>query len=117
MAPTDPGIDQNVRGTGGRFVDTLLAVALSLRDAYPDGVVFVDLSALNDAALVAPAVAQALGLREEGALGVHELLVAHLRNKRLLLALDNVEQIIEAASSIADLVAACPLLAMLSRCP
>nr|MDQ2831208.1 tetratricopeptide repeat protein [Chloroflexota bacterium] len=90
-----------------------LAVALSLRDAYPDGVVFVDLSALNDAALVAPAVAQALGLREEGALGVHELLVAHLRNKRLLLALDNVEQIIEAASSIADLVAACPLLAVL----
>ena len=90
-----------------------LAVALSLRDAYPDGVVFVDLSALNDAALVAPAVARALGLREEGALGVHELLVAHLRNKRLLLALDNVEQIIEAASSIADLVAACPLLAVL----
>jgi len=90
-----------------------LAVALSLRDAYPDGVVFADLSALNDAALVAPAVARALGLREEGALGVHELLVAHLRNKRLLLALDNVEQIIEAASSIADLVAACPLLAVL----
>jgi len=58
-------------------------------------------------------VARALGLREEGALGVHELLVAHLRNKRLLLALDNVEQIIEAASSIADLVAACPLLAVL----
>jgi len=27
MAPTDPGIDQNVRGTGGRFVDTLLQTA------------------------------------------------------------------------------------------
>ncbi len=90
-----------------------LAVALSLRDAYPDGVVFVDLSALNDAALVAPAVAWALGLREEGALGVHELLAAHLRDKRLLLALDNVEQVIEAAAPIADLVAACPLLAVL----
>ena len=90
-----------------------LAVALSLRDAYPDGVVFVDLSALNDAALVAPAVAWALGLREEDALGVHELLAAHLRDKRLLLALDNVEQVIEAAAPIADLVAACPLLAVL----
>ncbi len=90
-----------------------MAVAMSLRDAYPDGVVFVDLSALNDAALVEPTVAQALDVREEGALGIHETLSAHLRDKRLLLVLDNVEQVIEAAMPIAELVAACPLLSAL----
>ncbi|MCA1600039.1 MAG: AAA family ATPase, partial [Chloroflexi bacterium] len=90
-----------------------LAVARSISDDYPDGVVFVDLSSLNDAAFVAPTVAQALNVREEGALDIHATLSAHLRDKRLLLVLDNVEQVIEAALPIADLVAACPLLAVL----
>jgi len=41
MAPTDPGIDQNVRGTGGRFVDTLLVESreswvVSVRRATPE---------------------------------------------------------------------------------
>ncbi len=90
-----------------------LAIAHSTRDSYPDGVVFVDLSGLDDAALVLPAIARALSIREEAARGVHQALSAFLRDKRLLLVLDNVEQVIEAATPIAELVAACPLLTVL----
>jgi len=91
-----------------------LAVAAELRDAYPDGVTFVDLSALRDPALVAATVARALGLREEGALGARDLLPAYLRDKRVLLVLDNLEQVVEAAPLVGELVAACPSLAVLA---
>jgi len=90
-----------------------LAVAQSLRSAYPDGAVFVDLSAVSDAGLVASALAQALGAREEGARGTRETLLAHLQDKSLLLILDNVEQVIAAGTLVAELVAACPRLAAL----
>jgi predicted ATPase/DNA-binding XRE family transcriptional regulator len=82
-----------------------LAIAHRLRTAYPDGVVFVDLSALRDPFPIAPAVARALGLREDGARGPRDLLVAFLRAKRLLLVLDNFEQVIGAAPLLAELVA------------
>ncbi|HWE63745.1 MAG TPA: tetratricopeptide repeat protein [Chloroflexota bacterium] len=90
-----------------------LTVATVLRDAYPDGVTFVDLSALRDPALVAPTVAQALGLRGEGARGARDLLLMSLRERKLLLVLDNFEQVVEAASLLGELTAACPHLSVL----
>jgi predicted ATPase/transcriptional regulator with XRE-family HTH domain len=91
-----------------------LAVAVSLSDAYPDGVAFVDLSALRDPALVAPTMARALGLREAGARDAREVLLAHLRDRSLLLVLDNFEQVVIAAPLVGGLVAACPGLAVLA---
>ncbi len=91
-----------------------LAVAAALRDAYPDDVAFVDLSAQRDPALVAATVSRALGLREEGALGARELLLAYLRDKGMLLVLDNLEQVVEAAPLVGELVAACPSLVVLA---
>lgn len=90
-----------------------LAAATLLHDDYPDGVIFVDLSALRDPALVVASVAQAVDVREGGDRSVRELLLAHLQSRRLLLLLDNFEQIVEAAPSVAELVAACPHMVVL----
>jgi len=89
------------------------AVALDIQDVYADGVVFVDLSALRDPTLVLPIMAQTLGLREVGPRGIDALLLASLRPKHLLLVLDNFEQVVDAAPSVAELVAACPRLVAL----
>jgi predicted ATPase len=91
-----------------------LAVATIVQDTFADGAVFVDLSALRDPVLVAPTVAHALGIGETGAHGAGELLAALLQSKHLLLVLDNVEQVLEAAPIVATLVATCPRLVVLA---
>jgi len=90
-----------------------LAVAAALQGDYPDGVAFVDLSALRDPALVAATVARAVGLRESGDQDAHSLLTTRLRDKRLLLALDNFEQVAAAAPLVAALSAECSRLTVL----
>ncbi len=76
--------------------------------AFPDGVCFVDLGAVADPALVLPAIAQALEVRETGGRPILAALTATLRPLRLLLVLDNVEQVAAAAPAIEDLLTACP---------
>ena len=104
-----------VTGPGGtgktRLAQEIGAEAL---DRYPDGVFFVDLSPLTDAALVVPAIAAALGVRESAGEPLRETLIRHLRERRLLLMLDNCEQVLESASDIATLLAACPNLSILA---
>jgi predicted ATPase/transcriptional regulator with XRE-family HTH domain len=90
-----------------------LAVAAAARAAFPDGVAFADLAAVHEHAAVAAAIARAVGLREAGAQGGPALLVARLRNRRLLLVLDNFEQVVDAAPQLAELLAACPYLTLL----
>jgi predicted ATPase/class 3 adenylate cyclase len=96
-----------------------IQVAAELVDDFPDGVWFVRLSRLVDPDLVLPTVAQTLGLKEQGAQPIAETLRAHLASKRMLLALDNFEHVVEAASEVADLLAASPGLTVLvtSRVP
>lgn len=107
-------------GPGG-VGKTHLAVQIAARlaDCYADGVAFSSLVTVRDLALVLPAVAQALGLREEGGRVRREDLLAHLRARHILLVLDNFEQVVAAAPEIADLVAQCPRLTVLvtSRAP
>jgi predicted ATPase/transcriptional regulator with XRE-family HTH domain len=91
-----------------------LHVAHDLSDAFGDGVQFVSLAAVRDPDLVMTTVAQALSLREVGDRPIAERLVAHLRSKRMLLVLDNVEQVPAASPQIADLLAACPGLTVLA---
>ncbi len=90
-----------------------LAVAAALVDAYPDGVVFVDLAPVHDPRLVPATVAHALELRESGGRSARELLLAHLQERHLLLVLDNFEHLLGAAPLLAELLAACPRLALL----
>ncbi len=101
-------------GPGG-VGKTCLAVRVAeeLRDHFTDGVVFVPLAPLNAHCLVAPAVARALGAREGTVELPPESVAAHLRERDLLLVLDNFEHVAEAAPLVAELLAGCPRLRML----
>jgi predicted ATPase/DNA-binding CsgD family transcriptional regulator len=83
-----------------------IAVAESLlgHPAFPDGVWFVDLAPLRDPALVPSEIARTLGVIEAEDQPVLEMLQMHLANRRLLLALDNVEHLLAAAPEIARLL-------------
>jgi len=91
-----------------------VAVATAVREAYSGGVYVVPLAPLGAPELVIPTVARTLGLREEPGRPVLETLIVYLRERRLLLLLDNVEHVVAAAPQIADLVAACPLVDVLA---
>jgi non-specific serine/threonine protein kinase len=96
-----------------------LAVAEELQSDFPDGVWFVDLSALRDPADVVLAIAQTLDVRETRGQELLERLKAVLRLRCLLLVLDNFEQVLEAAPSVGALVGTVPELKVLatSRAP
>ena len=95
-------------GPGGTGKTRLgLQVAADLLDYFEDGVFFVALAAISDPALVASAIAQTLGLREAGARPITDALAVHLRERHLLLVLDNFEQVLPAATLVADLLGAC----------
>jgi predicted ATPase/class 3 adenylate cyclase len=101
-------------GPGGTGKTRLgLQVAADLLDHYPDGVFFVPLAPISDPNLVISAVAQILGLRETGGRSLSETVTSSLRERQLLLLLDNFEQILPAARLVADLLAACPRLTVL----
>jgi predicted ATPase/DNA-binding XRE family transcriptional regulator len=96
-----------------------LQIARDLGEYFADGVVFIPLATLHNEALLPGIIAQALGLRESLEGEVSEQVAIFLQEKHLLLVLDNFEQILEAASSVADLLSACPRLSVLvtSRMP
>ncbi|MBA2278327.1 MAG: adenylate/guanylate cyclase domain-containing protein, partial [Chloroflexia bacterium] len=85
-------------GVGGTGKTRLgLQVAAELSEAFADGVFFVDLAPIADASLVLPTIATTLGVREGGGQSLRDALVAYLAEKRLLLVLDNFEQVLDAA--------------------
>ncbi len=101
-------------GTGGIGKTRLaLQAAFDLLDDFPDGVYFVPLAPISDPDLVAPAIAEALGVREAGDWPLLERLKSYLQERRLLLLLDNFEQILPAASTLSTVLAACPDLKLL----
>ena len=90
-----------------------LAVAAEVEAAFPDGVIFIPLAALADPALVVPTIAEALFLRDTGTLPLLILLASALGEQQALLVLDNFEQVIGAAPSLAALLEACPAVKLL----
>jgi len=101
-------------GTGG-IGKTRLAIqaATEVLADFPDGVFFVSLASLRDPALVPSTIAQVLDVKEGGASPFSDLLTADLRDKHLLLCLDNFEHLLPAAPRLSDLLTACPHLTML----
>ncbi len=101
-------------GPGGSG-KTRLAVeaAGTQRGAYADGIWFVDLAPIRDPALVVPTIAQGLQLKAGGGRASLESLQGYLKDKCLLLLLDNFEQVLAAAPALADLLTAAPALKLL----
>ena len=99
-------------GGTGKTRLALRAAQEALAD-FSDGVFFVDLSAVSDPALVPSAVAQAVRVQEQPGKPLLVTVQDHLAERALLLVLDNFEQIVGAAGTVADLLAATPRLAVL----
>jgi predicted ATPase/class 3 adenylate cyclase len=94
-------------GPGGTGKTRLsLQLAAEVVSDYPDGVFFVPLGPIQDPGLVGAAIVQALGLREAPNQPPAERLTEYLRNRRLLLVLDNFEQVLPAAELVGDLLKA-----------
>ena len=94
-----------VVGTGGLGKTRLsVQVAANLVDDYPDGVWLVELAALSDARLVPQAVASVLGVTESASRSLADALAAHVRERRLLIVLDNCEHLIDACARLARLL-------------
>ncbi len=101
-------------GTGGVGKTRLaLAVVTELRDDFADGVCFVSLASISNADLVLPTIAQTFDLKETPDWLPLEHLKAYLREKHLLLLLDNFEQVSAAAPLLVELLQACSELKML----
>jgi predicted ATPase/DNA-binding CsgD family transcriptional regulator len=90
-----------------------LDAAAVATDAFRDGAVFVPLAPLSDPQLVASTIAQSLGLREAGDEPLIDRLRNTLRDRHLLLLLDNFEQIVAAAPLVSDLLVHGPNLTIL----
>lgn len=107
-------------GAGGSG-KTRLALEAAARnvDRFDGGTFFVPLAPVDDAEVVAPTIAEALGLREVGERQALDLLKGHLRDRRALLVLDNFEQVHDAGSLLSELLSAAPGLRLLvtSRSP
>ena len=93
-------------GTGKTRLSLELAARAS--DDFPDGVYFVPLEPIRDPMLVAPRIASLLGVAEGTARPIAESLADWLGEKRLLLLLDNFEQVLGAAPIVADLLRTAP---------
>jgi len=106
-------------GPGGTGKTRLsLQLAADVTERFHDGVFFVPLGTIDEPALVLPTIAQALGMSDPGG-GVLDRLADQLAGKQVLLVLDNVEQVIEAAPDVGELLGRLPDIKVLatSRSP
>ena len=103
-----------ITGPGGtgktRFA---AAVALNLLDHFEDGVLFVDLSAAGDASLVSSAIAQVIGVQDEGGTPLADAIAQELHDRHMLLLLDNFEQALDGAVVVSQLLHHAPRLVAL----
>lgn len=103
-------------GMGGTGKTRLsLQVAAEVLDTYPDGVWFVEFATIDDASLVPETVAAALSLRQEPGQSLTTTLTQFLRERHILLILDNCEHVVAACARLAEqLLRACPRLHILA---
>jgi predicted ATPase/DNA-binding CsgD family transcriptional regulator len=91
-----------------------LAAARCVEPAFPDGVWFVDLAPLHDPAGVDTAIGQVLKIKEAGELSQTPWVDAYVKDRHLLLILDNFEHLLPAAARVSALLAAAPRLKVLA---
>jgi predicted ATPase/class 3 adenylate cyclase/DNA-binding CsgD family transcriptional regulator len=101
-------------GPGGTGKTRLgLQVAADLSDLFASGVFFVNLAPISDPALIVPTIAETLAIREGRSQSLLERLAEELRQRQMLLLLDNFEHVVSAAEQVAALLTACPHLKIL----
>jgi predicted ATPase len=101
-------------GPGGMGKTRLaLQAAADLLDDFEQGVFFVPLASLDSPDQVVPAIAQTLGAVPLGGGGIADRLKSYLREKQLLLVLDNFEHLLDAGPAVLELLAAAPQLKLL----
>ena len=101
-------------GPGGTGKTTLaIKVAEDLAPGFPDAVSFVDLSSARDTHAVLVAIARSVGLGEIIDRPLEDEVIDRLRDRQMLLVLDNFEQVTEAATMVARLLSECPRLTVL----
>lgn len=101
-------------GPGGLGKTRLaLQLAVEVADDYADGVFFIPLDTIRDPALIISTIAYQLGVTDKGDQPLPKSLQAFVRDKHLLLVLDNFEQVLGAAPRVAELLAAAPHLKVL----
>ncbi len=102
-------------GPGGTGKTRLsLEVARRLVEQHPDGVYFVELAPITQPELVAAEIGRAIALPERGGRTAMERLVEFIGERRMLLVLDNFEQVMGGATSVSELLASCPSLTILT---
>jgi predicted ATPase/transcriptional regulator with XRE-family HTH domain len=79
-----------------------LQTVIGLSHLYPDGIWFVDLAPLSSPELVPPTVASALSVAETRIQSIEETLIAYLRQKQILIVIDNCEHLISATAQLAE---------------
>lgn len=96
-----------------------IQVASSALHEFADGVFFVALAPVSDAAIVTDTIANVLEMQDMGPHSLLSRIKSFLRDKQLLLVLDNFEQVLPSAPQIAELLSACLWLKVLvtSRAP
>ena len=101
-------------GPGG-VGKTRLAIEIAGRaqENFPDGVLFIELASITEPNQLIPTIAREFALPESGDRSALQSLSSLLRAKRLLLVLDNFDQIVAAAPALSELLAACPDLSLL----
>ncbi|GAA1943777.1 DUF4062 domain-containing protein [Microbacterium deminutum] len=101
-------------GPGGIGKSRLaVEAARAAADLFPDGIYFVALEAVLDVDLLLPTIAAAVGIRDSGEAGLLERLAAALDRRRVLIVLDNFEQIVEAAPVLVQLFSIVPMASFL----
>ena len=101
-------------GVGKTRLALAVAAEIGVNDRFTDGVALVELAPVREPALVASAIAAALGIKESGNQPLAESLNEALQDRHLLLVLDNFEHVLPSALLVASLLASCPSLVILA---
>ncbi len=105
-------------GVGKTRLATEVTQRLTDAGTFADGVVVIGLATVTEASAVAGALAETMGVRPAGRTA-SDAVTEHLRDRQLLLVVDNLEQVLDVGAELADLIGACPELTVLatSRAP
>src|SRR5438132_3520915 len=96
-------------GVGGVGKTRLgLQAAADLLDSLKDGAFFISLAPITEPDLVISKIAETLSLREVGGQPLLETVKEYLRDKQMLLVLDNFEQVVMSAPTVAELLMSAP---------